>query len=186
MMDTSEQRLRATRGADIPVRSAQPIEEMGSDVHGHTRDFGRVLMVCVGNICRSPMAEVVLRARLADAAVIVESAGLAALSGSAIDPLAQAVLEAHGLSGRSHVARQVKRSLIEAADLVLVMEKKHLDIIQGISFSAVGKTFLLGKWDGDIDIPDPYRQGRDAFLRSYQQIDRALGSWQELLRRAVH
>lgn len=143
-------------------------------------------MVCVGNICRSPMAEVVLRARLADAAVIVESAGLAALSGRAIDPHAQKVLEAHGLSAESHIARQIRRPLIEAADLVLAMEKKHLDIIQGISFSAVGKTFLLGKWDGDIDIPDPYRRGPDAFLRSYQMIDRAVGNWHSQLRRAVH
>ena len=141
----------------------------------------RILMVCVGNICRSPTAEVVLRAQLADDSVVVESAGLAALSGRAIDPLAESVLQAHGLSGTSHVARQVTRQLIDSADLVLVMEKRHLEVIEGSSLRAIGKTFLLGKWEGDIDIPDPYRRGPDAFLRSYQMIDRAVADWRARL-----
>lgn len=142
----------------------------------------RILMVCIGNICRSPTAEVVLRARLADDSIAVESAGLAALSGRAIDPLAESVLQAHGLSGQAHIARQVTRALIDSADLVLVMEKRHLEIVEGRSLRAVGKAFLLGKWDGDIDIPDPYRRGPDAFLRTYQMIDRAVGNWHARLR----
>ena len=60
----------------------------------------RILIVCVGNICRSPMAEVLLRKHLGGGdEVTVESAGLAALVGHPIDPLAQAVLADHGLSG---------------------------------------------------------------------------------------
>ena len=60
----------------------------------------RILIVCVGNICRSPMAEVMLREYLGgeDSVIAVESAGLAALTGNPIDPLAERVLADHGLS----------------------------------------------------------------------------------------
>lgn len=139
--------------------------------------FKRILMVCVGNICRSPMAEVLLRRHLHDKDVAVESAGLAALTGRPIDATAEAVLAAHGLTGQSHVARQISRPLIDAADLILVMERKHLHAIHRMTPHASGRTFLLGKWQGDVDVPDPYRQQRAAFEHVYRLIDTAVDSW---------
>jgi protein-tyrosine phosphatase len=139
--------------------------------------FNRVLIACVGNICRSPMAEAILRQQLAGSEVIVESAGLAALVGKPIDPLAGAVLAEHGLSADRHVARQLKPELIQAADLVLVMEKRHLRAIHAQSAQALGKTFLLGKWQHDVEIPDPYGQPKFAFRAVYGMVCEAADAW---------
>lgn len=134
-------------------------------------------MVCVGNVCRSPTAEIILRSRCRDDTLVVESAGLGALTGNPIDPLAALVLAKHGLSGEGHVARQVTPALVEAADLVLVMEAPQLGAIHSLAPDAVDRTFLLGKWHGEIDIPDPYRQRLAVFRDVFWMIDKAVNSW---------
>ena len=142
----------------------------------------RVLIVCVGNICRSPMAEAVLRHQLAkDRKIVVESAGLAAMAGSPIDPLAESVLAEHGLSGKSHLARQIEGTLVESADVVFTMDKRQRAALLALAPWARSKVVLLGKWQGDAEIPDPYRQQRPAFERAYQMIDSAIRSWHEHL-----
>jgi protein-tyrosine phosphatase len=148
----------------------------GSDSRGAP---GRVLLVCVGNVCRSPLAACVVRDRLADPAIVVESAGLSALAGQPIDPCAGSVLEAHGLDATLHVARQVDEAMIDAADVVLVMEKAQILAVHALAPSAVGKTFLLGKWLGAVDIPDPFRRKQEHFEHVYRMIELAIGSWCE-------
>jgi protein-tyrosine phosphatase len=139
----------------------------------------RILIVCVGNICRSPMAEVMLREYLGgeDSVIAVESAGLAALTGNPIDPLAERVLADHGLTGKGHVARQVTEEMISKADLVLAMQRRHLGAIHAIAPQARGKTYLVGKWEGDSEIPDPYGKVKLAFEEAYGQLDRMLHAW---------
>lgn len=139
--------------------------------------FNRVLMVCIGNICRSPTAEVLLRHRLQGKNVVVESAGLAAVVGHPIDATAQALLNEHGLNGESHVARQIDRAMIDSADLILAMERKHLNAVLQLAPHARGKTYLLGKWQDDTAVPDPYRQSRSAFEQAYQLINSGVSSW---------
>lgn len=137
----------------------------------------RILMVCVGNVCRSPTAEILLRSRCRKEAVTVESAGLGALVGNPIDPFAEAVLAEHGLSGSDHVARQVTPALLDAADIVLVMEAPHFGAIQALAPHVADRTFLLGKWHGEIGIPDPYRQRLAVFRDVFWMIDKAVNSW---------
>jgi protein-tyrosine phosphatase len=139
----------------------------------------RILIVCVGNICRSPMAEVVLRHHLGgeDSLITVESAGLAALVGNTIDPLAQMVLADHGQTGKGHVARQVTEAMISQADLVLAMQQRHLGAIHAIAPQARGKSFLVGKWESDTEVPDPYGKTRPVFEDVYGQLDRMLYAW---------
>lgn len=141
----------------------------------------RALIVCVGNICRSPTAEVLMRHAFADKKLKVESAGLAALVGKPIDPYAEAVLQAHGLSGNEHIARQVTPELISRSDLVLAMQKRHLSALHAIAPQARGKTFLLGRWDGDCEVPDPYGKPREAFDEAYALIERLLSAWRRHL-----
>ncbi len=91
----------------------------------------RVMTVCTGNICRSPMAEVVLRQRLADASlgdvVEVDSTGVSDEEhGNPVDPRARAVLRQHGYpTGEGHRARQVRASELAERDLVLPMTAAH-------------------------------------------------------------
>ena len=139
--------------------------------------INRVLVVCVGNICRSPTAEFLLRHRLDRKDVVVESAGLAALSGKPIDPMAEQLLVEHGVSAATHVARQITPEMINAADIVLAMDKRHLSAIHAQAPHARGKTFQLGKWQNDAAIPDPYGQSRVVFENAFTMIDTAVDSW---------
>lgn len=139
--------------------------------------FKRILVVCVGNICRSPTAEHLLREALGDCGATVSSAGLGALVGQPIEPTALAVLERHGHAPAPHQARQLDDALLADADLVLVMEKGHLQEIGRRAPQARGKTFLLGKWRGDAEIPDPYRKGEAAFERAFDLIDDCVKTW---------
>lgn len=136
-----------------------------------------ILVVCVGNICRSPMAEALLRARLAGRGVAVESAGLVGLAGEPIDPTAAAVLAAHGLALDGHVARKLAPDMISAADLVLAMDQRQLSAIRALAPQARGKTFLLGHWIDAAAVADPYGQPRSAFEECHALIERAVDAW---------
>ncbi len=141
----------------------------------------RILIVCVGNICRSPTAEVMLRDRLRGKDMRVESAGLAALVGQPIDPTAESVLARHGLSAKDHVARQLSPSMLSEADMVLAMDNRHISAIQALAPQARGKTFLLGRWQSDQPIPDPYGRDVTVFERTFGMIEDAVDAWRTRL-----
>jgi protein-tyrosine phosphatase len=139
--------------------------------------INRVLVVCVGNICRSPTAEWLLRHRLRRDGVTIESAGLAALVGNPIDPMAESVLLEHGVSASAHSARQISPEMINAADIVLVMDRRHASAVHAQVPHARGKTFLLGRWQNEAAVPDPYGKPRAVFEQAFTMIDTAVNSW---------
>ncbi|WP_152225078.1 low molecular weight protein-tyrosine-phosphatase [Pseudomonas sp. SCB32] len=139
--------------------------------------INRILVVCTGNICRSPTAAHLLREALLGCDIAIGSAGLGALIGQPIDGAALATLECHGHRPQLHRARQLTAELAQEADLILTMEQGQVQgVIQRIP-EVRGKIFLLGKWQGELEIPDPYRQGPEAFEHSYGLIERAVASW---------
>lgn len=145
--------------------------------------FKRILVVCIGNICRSPTAECLLRERLGNGDVDVSSAGLSALVGEPMEPTAMELLREHGVDGSSHRGRQVTGELLRQSDLILTMEKSHSTTIMRNAPEVSGKVFLLGKWQSDTDIPDPYRQPRHAFVHAYKLIDRGVSDWLPYLKK---
>lgn len=145
--------------------------------------FKRILIVCVGNICRSPTAEHMLRVALAPSDIVVSSAGLGALENHAIEKKARAVLESKGHVLGDHSGTQLNSSLINDSDLILVMEKKHIDGVLKIAPEARGKVLLLGKWQNNREIDDPYRQGKAAFDHAYALIEEAVNAWAQRLKR---
>lgn len=141
--------------------------------------FNNILLVCIGNICRSPTAEYLLKNRLQalGKTVQVESAGLGALVGKPADQEAQAVAAQHGIDLSPHIARQLDSQLIYRNDLILVMEESHIKGCEQITPAARGKTHLLGRWYNGIEIPDPYRKGDAAFINAFDLIQTSVDEW---------
>ncbi|MGW7681130.1 low molecular weight protein-tyrosine-phosphatase, partial [Kribbella sp. NPDC054772] len=128
-------------------------------------------IVCTGNICRSPMGEVVLRAKLAQAGagdVEVTSSGLGAWHvGDRMDPRAAAALRRRGYDGSSHRARQFDPAWFAERDLVLAMDSGHLDAL-----SRRGAAQLFAR----DDVPDPYYGEDDGFDEVLAQIEKGGGA----------
>ena len=142
----------------------------------------RVLILCIGNICRSPMAEAVMRERLAgrDREIDVRSAGLGAMEGYPADESVQLLLQRRGMDISTHRAVQVSREMLRWADLILVMEDRQRLQLGQYDPSAIGKVLLLGHWIGE-QVPDPYLAPLGVFEETLEIIDRAVGAWIERL-----
>ena len=140
-----------------------------------------VLVVCTGNICRSPIAEALLKKKVEGSSITIESAGVAALVGHAADPLSTAVAEEHGLDLSSHVAKQLTRNMLLASDLVLALDEGHQNWISQRFPEFQGKTYKLGRWLGNRDIADPYRLPKSAFETAYQAIEQDVAEWSSRL-----
>ena len=141
--------------------------------------FNKILVVCVGNICRSPTAERLLRHYSPQ--LTVTSAGLGALVGKGADASAVSAAGAHQLSLDGHIARQITRRMCQEHDLILVMEKKHIAALCEIVPEMRGKVMLFGHWDSEREIPDPYRKSRDAFDAVYALLDQSARQWAQAL-----
>lgn len=138
-----------------------------------------VLVVCVGNICRSPVGERLLSARLRDrgAAISVSSAGIGALVGHSADETAAAVAAEHGVDLKGHIARQFSRELGTAHDLILTMEPQHRREIIEAAPDLSGKVMLFNHWQGGKGIADPYRRSRQYHEEVFALIDAAGSAW---------
>ncbi|HBZ3706679.1 protein tyrosine phosphatase [Klebsiella pneumoniae] len=137
--------------------------------------FDSILVVCTGNICRSPIGERILRKEFPNKKI--DSAGIGALVDHPADDSAILVAEENGISLSNHRGKQFTSSLSRSYDLILVMDKEHLEGISRIAPEVRGKTMLLGHWLGGKEIPDPYRKSIDAFRSVYQLIDCACKTW---------
>jgi protein-tyrosine phosphatase len=121
----------------------------------------RVCLVCLGNICRSPMAEVILRDRIDAAglsgAVIVDSAGIGDWHiGEPMYRMAREALAGHGLDGSAHRARQIQPSWLSSRDVLLAMDQSNLLALRRMGGPA-DRVLLFGDVAGSgLEVPDPY------------------------------
>ena len=139
----------------------------------------RICCVCLGNICRSPMAEVVLRAQLAAAGlqdrVIVDSAGTGNWHvGEPMNPPARRQLERRGYDGSAHQARQFDASWLAERDLILAMDASNLAALRRLSRKdSEQRIRLFGDVAGmpGADVPDPYGGGPEEFARVLDMLE---------------
>lgn len=154
----------------------------------HTPGRYRIALVCLGNICRSPMAHVVLESRLADAGladrVEVASAGTGGWHlGKPMDSRAAASLSAAGYDPSRHLAQQYDASWPTTYDLVLVMDGANLADVGGRQ-GRVGMFRDFDPEDPGGEVPDPYYGGDDGFEEVLAMVERTSDAVVEELRQA--
>jgi protein-tyrosine phosphatase len=134
----------------------------------------RVLVVCIGNICRSPMAEGLIRQAVPG--VQISSAGVSALVGHGADPISVEIMAGVGVDISAHRARMLTDAIAREADLILVMDEQQKQHIASQYPYARGKVFRLGEASKQ-DIPDPYRQAPEVFEKVFSQIENGVHEW---------
>lgn len=148
----------------------------------------RILTVCTGNICRSPVAEAALRAALAGQMAQppqVASAGLHALVGRDIDANSAEAARARDIPLHQHAARQFDTEIGQGSDVILVMETHHRQEIAQRWPQFLGKTFLIGHFDAARQVPDPYRQTLGMHAQAVEIILQCSESWAMQLRKML-
>ncbi len=143
--------------------------------------FDSILVVCVGNICRSPTGERLLQKSVPNKRIA--SAGISALVGKAADDRAISVANAHHLSLEGHVGTQLTKEMCRDYSLILVMEKGHIDAVCRLAPEVRGKTMLFGHWLDQREIPDPYRKSAEAFEFVYRLLTESAQKWAQALNR---
>jgi protein-tyrosine phosphatase len=138
----------------------------------------KVLMVCLGNICRSPLAEGVLQSKIDPSKVFVDSAGTAGYHiGSAPDPRSIEVAEIHGIDINHQRCRKFQVEDFESFDHIFVMDKENYSNVCALAPSEDQKKkvrlLLEGTHSNYLEVPDPYYGGKDGFQKVYELIDRA-------------
>jgi protein-tyrosine phosphatase len=143
-----------------------------------------VLFVCLGNICRSPFAEVALSHRLTQPHVKVTSCGFIGPNRSSPER-AQAAATVCGLDLSNHRSKTITEPMIERADLVVVMESSHRRRLRFQHRVPADRIVLLGDLDSEPisrrAIDDPYGRTEEVFVECYRRIDRCVGALADAL-----
>jgi protein-tyrosine phosphatase len=144
-------------------------------------DHYRVCFVCTGNICRSPMAEMVLRhlAQNSPLGTVLEisSAGTGPWhEGEPMDPRARRALESAGYVDLGHVAHQFDITQFDVVDLLVALDRRHRQTLKSLSIDPVdNRLVLLRSFDhaagGAVDIPDPYYGDEADFDRCLSMVE---------------
>jgi protein-tyrosine phosphatase len=144
--------------------------------------MNNILVVCIGNICRSPMAEALLKQALPGRTV--RSAGLGALVGRPADPHSVELMAERNIDISAHIAQQIQPDMVRQANIVFVMDTEQKRYIESRHMGASGKVFRLAELTKK-DIPDPYRHSLDHFRSALTLIDEGVQEWAKKIKKLI-
>lgn len=139
-----------------------------------------VLVVCLGNICRSPMAEGLLRHHIQQRGLRckVDSAGTSAHhAGEHPDRRAQQEMRRHGIDISTQTSRQLVRQDFERFDWILVMDNSNLANAQRLAGHKGAHLAKIKRFVPDGEVPDPYYGGPEGFIQVYDMVNAAAEDW---------
>jgi protein-tyrosine phosphatase len=134
----------------------------------------KILVLCIGNICRSPMAEGLLAHALPG--YEIRSAGIGALIGRPAEPFAVQLMAEKDIDITAHRAQQISSQLVGWADLILVMDQEQKKYVESQYIASRGKVFRIGESAKD-EVPDPYRGTMDSFRVALGVIEAGVAFW---------
>lgn len=142
-----------------------------------------ILILCIGNICRSPIAEALFIARfqqegLSD--IKVSSAGLGALVDRPAHAVGLELMSQKGIDMSEHRARQISQDILFGSDLILTMSTDQQKQVELNYPGTCGRVHRLGKWGG-FDVPDPYQRPKIVFEQSLAMIEQGVDEWYRTL-----
>jgi len=143
----------------------------------------KLLFVCTGNTCRSPLAQGLARKVFADWDVEVHSAGIYAWEGDQASPHVLRILEEKGIDLKDHRARKLLPEWLEDADWVIPMTQEQERFLRERFPEHQAKIRRLGSWGGkNVEVSDPYGGNLDVYRRTAEAIEELLYAMKEELR----
>jgi len=143
----------------------------------------KILMVCLGNICRSPLAEGILQSKLNDGFVI-ESAGTGNWHvGQSPDERSVLIARKYGIDISKQRARQFQQDDFEKFDLIFVMDSSNYETVIKLAENEEQRKKVRLILD-DADVPDPYFGGEEGFENVFQLLDRATDNFLDQLKKS--
>jgi len=147
----------------------------------------KILMVCLGNICRSPLAEGIMQSKLSSAKFMVDSAGTAGYHiGDSPDPRSIAVARKYGLDISSQKCRQFEHADFDLFDYIFVMDTSNFENVNKIArnpgdMSKVTLMLDLLQPNQNLEVPDPYYGGDTGFEEVFGLLNKACDAFIEKL-----
>lgn len=144
--------------------------QINNEIERNCETMERLLIVCTGNTCRSPMAAALARKYMPWAEVI--SAGTATITGLPASIGAMDAMQEMGLNIDDHASRPVNQYLLDEADLVLTMTEEHKIAILNFMPEVADKVFTLGEFAGTaVTIPDPFGGSLEEYLQCAKNLE---------------